>query len=120
MPENLGGQAAVVFETGGGVGDVVFGFDDRLAAIARLQLGQRRGMGAYALGEFEEQPAAILSGSLRPRAGFEGSHGGGDGEVDIGCAGVRNFGDDFFGGGVVYGSQAPRWLSTRSPLMYMR
>ena len=37
---NLGGQAAVVLEAGGDVGDVELGFDDRLAAVARFELGQ--------------------------------------------------------------------------------
>ena len=37
---NLRRQAAVVLEAGGDVGDVELGFDDRLAGVARLELGE--------------------------------------------------------------------------------
>ena len=59
---NLGGQAAVVLEAGRDVGDVELGLDDRLAAVARFELGQLVGTVADDLRELEQDAAAILGG----------------------------------------------------------
>ena len=58
---NLGREAAVILEAGRDVGDVVLGFDDRLAAVSRLELGQLAGAGAHDVGELEQNPPALLS-----------------------------------------------------------
>lgn len=60
-------------------------------------------MRADAVGDFEEQAAAVLRSGLRPRTGIEGSHRGLDGAIDIGGISVGNFSDDLFRGGVVDG-----------------
>ena len=64
-------QAAVILEAGGNVGDVEFGFDDRLAGIARLELGELVGARADNLGELEEHAAAILRGGVLPLTRIE-------------------------------------------------
>ena len=60
VSQNLCGQAAVVLEAGGDVGDIVFGFDDRLAGVAGFQFGQHGRVLANLLGEPEEHAAAFL------------------------------------------------------------
>ena len=64
---NLGREAAVVLEAGCDVGDVVFGLDDRLAAVSRLDLGELGGAGPHDLGELEQDAPAILGGGGLPR-----------------------------------------------------
>ena len=103
VADDFGGQAAVVFEAGGGVGDVEFGFDDGLAGVAAFEFGERGKIGADFFGEAEEDAAAFLRGGGRPWAFFEGGFGGGYGAVDVVGAGVGDLGDDFFGGGIVDG-----------------
>ena len=53
IAEDLRSQAAVVFETSGDVGDVIFGFDYGLAGIATLQFGKHGGFLANALGKLK-------------------------------------------------------------------
>ena len=76
---NFGGEAAVVLEAGRDVGDVVFGFDDRLAGVAAFEFGKRGGVLADFFGELEEDAAAVLRGGLAPRTVVErfarGFHG---------------------------------------------
>jgi hypothetical protein len=83
VADNFGGQAAVIFEAGGGVVDVEFGFDDRLAGVAAFEFGQRGKIGANFFGEAEEDAAALLRGAGRPWAVFERGFGGGYGAVDV-------------------------------------
>ncbi len=106
VAQNFGGHTAVIFEAGGGVGDVVLGFDDRLAGIATLEISQVRRFLANAFGEAKQNAAAILRGGLRPRAGIKCCFGSGYGAVHIFFIRFGNFGDDFFGGGIVNGENA--------------
>ena len=64
---NLGGHPAVVLEAGRDVGDVEFGFDNRLAAVAGFELGQLVGPVADDLRQLEEDAAAILGGHVVAR-----------------------------------------------------
>ena len=54
------GQAAVVFETGGGVGHVELAFDDGFAAVKRFEFGEVGGVFANNVGHLEEDAAAHL------------------------------------------------------------
>ena len=76
---DLGGEAAVVFEAGGGVGDVELGLDDGLAGVAGFELGEHGRFGADFFGDAEEDASALLGGGLRPTAFVEGVAGGFDG-----------------------------------------
>jgi len=62
------GQAAVIFEAGGHVSDVVLGFDDRFTGVARFEIGQTGSVQADFLGQLEENAAAILRRGFCPRA----------------------------------------------------
>ena len=63
---NLRGQPAVVLEAGGDVGDVELRFDDRLAAVAGLELRELVGTVADDLRELEQDAAAVLGGGVLP------------------------------------------------------
>ena len=103
VADNFRREAAVIFEAGGDVVDVVLGFDDGLAGVAAFEFGERGQVLANFVGEAEENAAALLRGGGRPRAFFECSFGGGDGAVHIVGAGVGNLRDHFFGRGIVDG-----------------
>src|SRR6267154_43440 len=57
-------QAAVIFEASGHVGDIVLGFDDWLAGVARFEIGQTGSVLADFIGQLEEDAAAILRRSF--------------------------------------------------------
>ena len=104
VAEDFGGQAAVVFEAGGGVGDVVFGFDDGLAGVAAFEFGERGQSSAriFSARRKRTRPrswAVVLDHGPSSKAAWRG----GDGAVDFFGAGVGDLGDDFFGGGIVDG-----------------
>ena len=103
VADDFGGEASVVFEAGGDVVDVEFGFDDRLAGVAAFEFCERGQVRANFFGETEEDAAALLRRCGRLRAFFEGGLGGGDSAVHIVGGGVGDLGDCFFGGGIVYG-----------------
>ena len=65
---NLRREAAVVLEARRDVGDVELGLDDRLAGVARLELGELVGALAHDLRELEQDAAAILRRRVLPRA----------------------------------------------------
>ncbi len=108
VAENFVGEAGIVFEAGGHVGDIKFGFHDGLAGIAGFEFGEGGGIGANFFGEFVEQAAAVLRGRGGPGAGVEGGAGGGDGGIDIGGGRGGDLRDDFFGGGIVDGESFAR------------
>ena len=95
---DLGRQAAVVLEAGRHVRDVVLGFDDRLAAVSRLELGQLAGAGADDLGELEQDPPALLRRRRLPRSVVERGARGGHRPIDVGPVGVGHAADDLAGG----------------------
>ena len=64
---DLGRQAAVVLEAGRDVGDVEFRLDDRLAGVARLELGELVGALADDPGDLEQDAAAVLRRRVLPR-----------------------------------------------------
>ena len=51
VAENFVGEAGIIFKTGCGVGDVIFGFDDGLPGIAAFEFGKCGGVGANFLSE---------------------------------------------------------------------
>src|SRR6185295_16161594 len=87
-------------EAGCDVGDVELRLDDRLAAVARLELGQLVRAVAHDLGELEQHAAAILRRRVLPRARVEGGAGGSHRGIDVLRVGVRGLRDDLGGGGV--------------------
>lgn len=89
---DLVGEAGVIAVVVGDIGDLRRGLADDLAGIARLDLGQRAGMGGDQLREPGEELAARGCGHRRPRAGLEGAPGGGDGAVDVALAGLGHLG----------------------------
>ena len=101
--KNLRGQAAVILEASRGVVDVVFSFDNRLAGVAALELGQHREVLANLVGQAEQNPTALLRRSCRPRALCEGSLGGGHYTIDVVGVRVRHLRNDFFGSRIVDG-----------------
>ena len=100
MPVNLGGQAAVVLEAGGGVGHVHFALDDRLAAVDRLELGEPRGVAPHQVRHLKEDAAPRLCRRLAPRPRIKGAPRRGDCRRDIVGRGLRDRRDRFSGGGV--------------------
>ena len=100
--EDLGGEAAVIFEAGGGVVDVVLGFDDGLAACcghsSSASIGQ---VLADFVGQTEQYAATLLRGGGCPRAVFEGGFGGGDCAIHVFGVRVGHLRDDFFRGRIV-------------------
>src|SRR5579859_187298 len=103
VPEDLGGQTAVVFETGGHVGDVIFGFHDGLAGVAGFEVGKAGGILANFLGQLEQNTATILCGGFRPGTGVKGFARGFYRGVDIFFIGGADPSDYFFGGRIVNG-----------------
>ena len=91
---NLRRQAAVVLEAGRDVGDVELGLDDRLAAVARLELGQLVGAVADDLRELEEDAAAVLRRRVLPRTLVERGARGVHGAIDVGGRRVGHARDD--------------------------
>src|ERR1700685_3457815 len=102
-------HAAVVFEAGGSVGDIVFGFDDGLTGVAAFEFGQPGGTRASFLCQAEENASAFLGCRASPWAFFEGRSRRDDGAVDIFGAGVRYLGDYFFGRRIVDGESLRGW-----------
>ena len=102
ISKNFRGQAAVVLEAGGYVGDVIFRFDDRLAGVAGLQFRQHRRVLANLFSEAEEHASAFLGSCRRPRTIFEGGLGSGHGTVHVVGVGVRGLRDHFFAGRIVH------------------
>src|SRR6266436_4459317 len=103
VAENFVREAAVILETGCGIGDVVLGFDDGFAGIAAFEFGKLRGVGANFLREFVEKAAAIGGSSLAPGAGVKGSARGFYGTIDVGGRAGSHMRDHFFGGGIIDG-----------------
>src|SRR6266404_4592755 len=98
VAENFVREAAVILETGCGIGDVVLGFDDGFAGIAAFEFGKLRGVGANFLREFVEKAAAIGGSGLAPGAGVKGSARGFYGTIDVGGRAGSHMRDHFFGG----------------------
>ena len=88
-------EPAVVFEARRDVGHVEFRFDDRLAAVARLELRQFAGAIAHDLRELEQHAAAILRGCIFPGTLIERAAGGLHGGVDVRGVRVGRLRDDF-------------------------
>ena len=109
VSQNLGGQATVIFEAGGDVVDVKFGFDDGLAAVAGFEFRQHDGVLSYFFCETEEHATALLCGCGSPRAIFECGFRGGRGAVYVFGISVGDLGDYFFSGGVVNGECLARF-----------
>ena len=103
VADNFGGESAVVFEAGGDVVEVVFGFDDGLAGVAAFEFGERGQILTNFVGEAEQNAAALLRRRGRPRAFFESGLGGGDGAVHVVGRGVGDLRDHFFRRGIVDG-----------------
>ena len=114
---DLGGQAAVVLEAGGDVGDVELGFDDRLAGVARFELGELVGAVAHDLRQLEQHAAAVLRGGVLPRALVERRARGLHGAVDVGgvASGTRAM-TSVVAGSITSSVAADRG-ATNSPLM---
>ena len=85
---NLGGQAAVVLEAGGDVGDVELRFDDRLAGVARLELGELVGALADDVGRSRTGPGRGPAPSRPSRPVVERRARGLHRAIDVGGAGV--------------------------------
>src|SRR5258708_2056696 len=83
-------RAAVMLEAGRDVGHVERRFHNRLARVARLELGELIGAPAHDLGELEEDAPAVLRGRVLPRAGVERRACGGDRFRDVAGAGIRH------------------------------
>ena len=77
-------EPAVVLEAGRDVGDVEFGLDDRLAAVARFEFGELVGAVADDLRELEQDASAILRRRALPRTLVERGTRGGDRAIDVG------------------------------------
>src|SRR5580698_3707086 len=85
--KNFVGEAAVVLEASGDVGDVVLGFDDGLASIAAFDFGKLGGVLADFLGELKKDAASVLCGGGGPWAGVESGARGFYREIDVGGTG---------------------------------
>ncbi len=105
VTDNFGGEAAVIFEAGGGVVDVELGLDDGLAGVAAFEFGERGKIAADFFRETEQDSAAFLRGGARPRTFFKSGLGRGYGTVDVVGAGVGDLRDYFFRGGIVDGER---------------
>ncbi len=75
---DLGGEAAVEVEAGGGVVDVEPRLAERLAAAPHLELGEGARLAADARGEIEEEPRPLLCRGPAPGPVVEGVAGGAD------------------------------------------
>ena len=97
---DLGGQAAVVLETGGGVVHVVLGLRDGLARIPGLQLGQLGPASADPVRQTEENAPPLLGRDAFPSF-IEGLCGCPDRPIDVfGIAGGAG-GNGLLGGRIV-------------------
>ncbi len=115
---NLRRQAAVVLEAGGDVGDVELGFDDRLAGVAGLELGELVAARAHDLRQLEQHAAAVLRRRVLPRTLVERGARGLDGAVDVSASGVRHARDDLGGRRIDDVERRVRCAAaTNSPLM---
>src|SRR5580765_8492076 len=94
---NLGGQAAVILEASGDVGDVELGFDDRLAGVAGLQRGKLLAARANDFRQLEQHSAAVLRGRALPGTLVERRARGLGGAVDIRASGIGYPGHDLCG-----------------------
>ncbi len=103
----LGGEAAVVLEAGGHVGEVVLRLHDGLAGVAGLDLGQPRQLVAHLLGEAEEDAAPLLGGGIAPAA-VERHPRRLHGPVHVGGAGLGHLRDHRSGRGVEHLEGLPR------------
>jgi hypothetical protein len=99
---DLGRKAAVVLEARRDVGDVELGFDDRLARIARLELGELGRAFAHDPGEREEDAPAILRRRVFPRPGVERLARRADRAIDVVAAPVWHPRDDRLRRGIDY------------------
>ena len=88
-------QAAVVFEAGRNVRDVVFRFDDGLSCIAALQLGEMSRVLPDFFRKLEKDAPAVLRGRRGPRAGIKRRARGPYRQIDVGWVRRGNLGDDF-------------------------
>jgi hypothetical protein len=96
---DLGGQAAVVLEAGGGVVDIELRLDDRLAGVQGLQLGELGASGADGLRDAEEDAATLLGGGIAPAA-FERGPRRADRPIHVFRPRIRHLGDDLVRGRV--------------------
>src|SRR5207244_10925139 len=81
--------------------DVIFRFHDRLAAIARFQFGEIRGVLPDLLSQPEQRAPAILRCGRSPRAIFESRLRGGNSAVHVVGIRIRNLRDHFLRCGIV-------------------
>ena len=95
---DLGGQARVVVNLGGGDQGVALHFDDGVAAIGRVQQGQFKRVVAQHLCHFFEQARTLQRFHATPdgKALLGGTHGG----IDIGAVGLGRWAQRFTGGRV--------------------
>src|SRR4029077_9981829 len=82
------------------VGDVELRLDNRLGAVARLDVGQFAGAISYDLRQLEEQAAAVVGGRVLPRPFVEGRPRGLHCGVHVLRVSVRRLRNDFGGGWV--------------------
>ena len=108
VSENLGGKSTVVFKAGGDVGDVVFGFDNGFAGVARFEFGQHREVLANFFCKAEEYAATLLRRRRCPRSFFERCLCRRDGLVYIVRTGFRNLRDYLFRGRIIDRKRLPR------------
>src|SRR4029077_733091 len=101
VADNFCGEAAVVFEASGSIGNVELGLDDGLAGVAALKFGERGKIGADFFRQTKEDAATLLCGCGGPGTFFECGFGGGNGAVDVVRAGVGDLGDHFLRRGIV-------------------
>ena len=80
--------------------------DPRLAAIQRLERGERLGIAVDGVGELQQQRRAL--GGRRARPGLERLRGGFDRSVDLRRRGVGEADDRLLGLGIDHGSRAHR------------
>ena len=91
---DLGGEAAVVLEAGGDVGDVVLGLDDRLAGVASSRARRARAARSRTIRASRNRmrprscAVDVLPGPFVERPARRG-----DRAVDVGGVGIRHAGD---------------------------
>jgi hypothetical protein len=97
---NLRRQAAVVLETGGDVGDVVFRFDNRLSGVARLECRQLGGPLSHKTGKLQQNPPALDGRGARPLSFVEDAAGRSHRAIDVLGGRIGNGGNDLACGGI--------------------
>ncbi len=105
---------SVVLEDERGLGHVLSGLRDGLAAVPDLHLGEAVGLPPHDLGGPEQHPLPLPLASPGPWALVEAAPGGVDRGLGILRLGVRRGGDDLLGGGVDH--VEPRPVSPVDPL----